>query len=64
MAGRERKRGECQTRLIVWHETGASETPVRAASSGVHLEADAVKNDAQPRSRFFVYEGEMPGILD
>lgn len=42
MAGRERKRGEGQTRCIVWRETGASETLVRAASSGVHPEGTAV----------------------
>jgi len=42
VAGRERKRGSCQTRFIVWRDTGASETPVRAASSGVHPDEGAV----------------------
>jgi hypothetical protein len=54
VAGREGKRGSCQTRLIVWRETGASETPVRAASSGVHPEEAVVgDNGAQPQSLLF-----------
>jgi hypothetical protein len=51
VAGRERKRGSCQTRFIVWRETGASETPVRAAASGVRPEEG--RSGVMVRSRHF-----------
>ena len=50
MAGREWRRGECQTRLgLVWREAGASaRATVRAAAKRRPPEEVAVEKAAQP----------------
>jgi hypothetical protein len=54
VAGREERRGECQTRLgLVWRETGAvrNARPSRGQAAAQPKE-DAVDKDAQPSGQY------------